>query len=253
VDPRTRRSRFWINGIIDVICNCGYWNRYKGTISGKYLNKRHNQYCKWGVYECLYRIILLSYYSTNKFNKLKYQSIDSTFVKNLYGAEIYGRDIKYKSKNGIKISVIVDINGVPNSIAIAGANNYDSKIAMEQINNVLIETDTKSVENNNKYKQYIIGDAAYCSTPLCNALIKQGYTPIMDVNKRNTKNRILLRKMNTAKRKYRKIQNKRLVVENFNSWLHKYPKLDRVIEKSTKSFRGLLLLGCSILVNNKLG
>jgi hypothetical protein len=90
------------------------------------------------VYECLYRIVLLSYYSTNKFNKLKYQSIDSTFIKNLYGAEIYGRDVKYKSKNGIKISVIVDANGVPNSIAVAGANNHDSKIAMEQINNVLV-------------------------------------------------------------------------------------------------------------------
>jgi hypothetical protein len=75
----------------------------------------------------------------------------------------------------------------------------------------------------------------------------------MDVNKRNTKNKILLRKMDADKRKYRKIQNKRLVVENFNSWIHKYPKLDRVIEKSTKSFNGLLLLGCSILVNNKLG
>ena len=75
----------FINGILDVINNCAYWNRYKGLINGKYLNKRHNRYNKWGVYECLYRIILLIYYSTNKFNKLKNQSIDSTFIKNLYG------------------------------------------------------------------------------------------------------------------------------------------------------------------------
>lgn len=96
----------FINGIIDIINNCSYWSRYKGKINGKYLNKRHNEYIKWGVYECLYRIVLLSYYSTNKFNKLKYQSIDSTFIKNLYGTEIYGRCKQYKSKNCTKISTI---------------------------------------------------------------------------------------------------------------------------------------------------
>ena len=80
----------FINGIIEVIENNTYWNRYTGKVPGKYLNKRHNQYCKWNVYECLYRIVLLSYFSTNKFNKLHYQCIDSTFISNLYGSEIYG-------------------------------------------------------------------------------------------------------------------------------------------------------------------
>jgi hypothetical protein len=27
----------FINGIIDVVNNCAYWNRYKGKISGKLL------------------------------------------------------------------------------------------------------------------------------------------------------------------------------------------------------------------------
>ena len=101
----------FINGIIDVVNNCAYWNRYKGKISGKYLNKKHNEYCKWGVYECMYRIILLMYFSTHKFNKLQYQCIDSSFITNLFGAEIYGRNVQYKSKNGIKISQITDRNG----------------------------------------------------------------------------------------------------------------------------------------------
>lgn len=73
-----------------------FWCRYHGKVNGKYLNKRHNKYVKWNVYECLYRIILLSYYSTNNFNKLKYQAIDSTFIKNIYGSEIYGRCKQYK-------------------------------------------------------------------------------------------------------------------------------------------------------------
>ena len=38
----------FINGIIEVITNCSYWNRYNGKITGKYLNKRHHEYYKWG-------------------------------------------------------------------------------------------------------------------------------------------------------------------------------------------------------------
>ena len=243
----------FINGIIDVLNNGTYWNRYKDKISGKYLNKRHNRYCEWGVYECLYRIISLSYYSTNKYNKLKYQCIDSTFIKNLYGSEIYGRNVEYKSKNGIKVSVIVDINGVLNSFAIGCGNSNDGKIALQQINNnMLIDTDTSSVKNNNRFKQIMIADAAYYSKELYSQLKKKGYTPITDVNKRNTKKKELLKIIENDKKKYQKIQGKLLKVKNFNAWIKKYPKIDRLVEKSVKSFIGLLLLGCSMILINKL-
>jgi hypothetical protein len=32
----------FIDGILDIISNCSYWNRYRGLISGKYLNKRRS-------------------------------------------------------------------------------------------------------------------------------------------------------------------------------------------------------------------
>lgn len=54
-------------------------------IEGKYLNKKHNQYCKLGVYECLYMIILTIYFEDSKYEKIKYQKVDTTFIKN----EIY--------------------------------------------------------------------------------------------------------------------------------------------------------------------
>ena len=39
----------FINGIIDIINNCAFWRRYRGKVSGSYLNKIHNKYCRWGV------------------------------------------------------------------------------------------------------------------------------------------------------------------------------------------------------------
>ena len=102
----------YVNSIIEILRNGRYWSRYNGLIKGNTLNKKHNEtdshkvricyvsknknkvftffndFCKWGVYECLYRIILCEYFSKNKSSKLHFQSIDSTFIPNLYGTEL---------------------------------------------------------------------------------------------------------------------------------------------------------------------
>src|SRR5271170_6766606 len=96
------------------------------------LNTQKKLYVKWDVYYCLYRIVLLHYFSINKYRKLQYQSIDSTFIKNLHCEDIYGRNVRYKSKNGISLSVITDINGVHVNVVIAAANVHDHKIAIAQ-------------------------------------------------------------------------------------------------------------------------
>ena len=185
---------------------------------------------------------MLSYFSTNKFTKLHNQFIDSTFIKNLYGSDIYGRFVKCKSKNGVNVSLITDSNGVPISIATGAANEHDATIACKQLNNnMLIETEINKVKNNNKYKQFMIGDAIYHNQHLYEILRKKGYIPRTDINIRRTKNEILLKFLNNEKKKYKKKQQKRLVIERCNAWIHKYPKLDRVIEKSIRSFNGLLL------------
>jgi len=242
----------FINGIIEVIQNNTYWNRYKGTISGKYLNKRHNQYCKWNVYECLYRIVLLMYFSTQKYNKLHHQSIDSTFISNLYGTEIYGRNSKYH-KNGINTTFIVDQQGTPIAAAINGGNRHDSKVVEKILNQPFFtETNTKSVCRNNKYRQYMLADSAYHNKNVYEILMKKGYTPITDANIRNTQDEQKKKEIIKIKQKYKKYQKKRLKVENCNAWVKKYPKISRIIEKSVKSFCGLLLLALSFIANNKL-
>ena len=70
-------------------------------------------------------------------------------------------------------------------------------------------------------------------------------TPITDINKRRTIDKEKLKK------KYLKESKRRAVIERSFSWLHKYPKLDRFIEKTIKSYAGLLLLGSSMIVAGK--
>jgi transposase len=223
-----------IEGIIDVLNNNAYWNQYKGLISGKYLSRLHKEFCKWGVYDCLYIIMLNHYYSVDKYIKLKHQFVDTTFIKNFNGTEMYGCNVEHKNKNGIKLSIITDSKGIPINLAIASGNVSDCKILMEQIDNIaFFDPCTKNVVNNNKYKQCLIGDAGYYSNDVYETLTHKGYTPITDVNKRNTKKQELLDKIDMDKKKYLKYQTKRNIIEHFNAWFHKFPKLDRVIEKST--------------------
>jgi hypothetical protein len=143
----------FINGILHVVNKCSFWTDY-GDISSSYLNKRHHLYCLWGVYHCLFKIISHHYFDTKGNDKLKYQLIDTTFIKNLYGDETYGMAKEYKNKNGIKISFKSNDEGFPLSAAISSANTNDVKIAVLQ-NHEYIDTNAKTVRNNNRYKRYV--------------------------------------------------------------------------------------------------
>ena len=242
----------FINGIFDVLDNGTYWRRYKGTVPGKYLNAKHNEYCNMGVYDCMYYIILQIYFNDSKYEKLKHQSIDSTFIRNLYGIEMIQRNPHHKNKNGIKVSSINDTNGVPISYAIGKGATNDSKIAKIQINHSFVELNTNKVKNNNRYKQNMYADAQYDSQELIKILRQKGYKPRTDVNIRNTKNKYKLKQLELRKREYNKARNKRAIIEISYSWIHKYPKLNRFVEKSIKSYVGLLLLASSKIVIKKI-
>ena len=120
------------------------------------------------------------------------------------------------------------------------------------INKPLINPETMRAKLNNKYKQTMLADAGYYNKYIIRSLKKKGYKPIIDVNIRRTKNEKLLLKMKKDKILYEKNKNKRLAVERCNSWIHKYPKLTRVVEKTSSSFKGILLLALSFTVNNKI-
>lgn len=132
----------------------------------------------------------------------------------MFGSEFYGRNTKYKSKNGISVSTINDNLGVPISFAIASANTHDSKIILNQMDHMYIDTNTKRMRKNNRYKQYIYADSGYDTIKIKNKFKKKGYTPIIDPNIRSTIDEQKLQKYYKAKKLYKTIQHKRIVIEN---------------------------------------
>ena len=75
--------------------------------------------------------------------------------------------------------------------------------------------------------------------------LKKKYIPI--IPKRKSK----LNKTSLSKNEI-PIYRKRIIVEKFFAWLKRYPKVDRIYEKTNISYRGLLLMASSIIIFNRI-
>ena len=211
--------------------------------------------------------------------ELKYQSIDSTFVEDINGSKFSSYNKIYKRRKGeaskgIKISSLVTTKGI--RINIDSGNKYDSPLLPKIINNCIINTNTKKYTNHNRYKQYLFADSGYDSKENHDFLINKGYIwckyvapnarknsiynashckvepydiPIIIQNKRNIKNMKLLRKRN---KRQNEIYKKRSIIENYHSWLKKFPKIKLLYERNIYSYRGLVLLGISVLIYRRI-
>ena len=168
-------------------------------------------------------------------------SIDSTFISNKYGTEKIGRNIFYKSKNGIKITTIVDSNGIPLDLRIDSGNTHDSKIAPKILNN-LKNIDSKI--NNQPKNKYLLADKGYDSQKIREIIKTSKYIPLIAKRKTNNKAKRLTKKENV-------IYKKRIIIEHSYSWLKMNAKIEKLYEKTIKSYKGLLLLAISILIFNR--
>jgi hypothetical protein len=243
-------------GIIDVLKNNSSWNSYCGIINGNTLRKKHNEWTKMGVYDKLYKESVDKYLKNfGKTKELKLQSIDSTFVEKKGNSKFATKCGVYKCKKGqsstgIKITSIVTTNGIPISVNIDAANNYDSKLLPAAINNCIIDCNTKKYKNHNRYKQTMLADAGYDSKMNYKILKKRGYKTIILQNKRSIKNENLLRILNKHDlKKYKK----RIIVENYHSWIKKLCKIKYLYETNIENYKGLLLLlGISMIIYRRI-
>lgn len=245
----------YIIGIIDVLKNYQSWNSYTGKVNGNTLRKKYNEWVKLGVFEDVYETSLKKYLKNTKITEeLKYQSIDSTFIEDINGSKyasysgIYKRR-KGESSKGIKITSIVTTNGIPISVSINTAKNNDTPILPNAIKNIVINCNTKRYSNHNRFKQYFLADSGYDSKNNIKLIKKLGYTSLIKYNKKNTKNKNLMRIFN---KKQEKIYKKRNIIENYHSWFKKFIKIKCLYEHKIENYRGLLLLGISIIIHRRI-
>lgn len=244
----------YIIGIIDVLRYNHSWNSYSGIINGNTLRKKHYEWIKLNIYEEVYKRSLNKYLKVvSKTEEFKYQTIDSTFIRDNNGSKesdysgIY-KERKGVSSKGIKITSIVTTSGIPLSTNITSANKHDCTVLPEVINNMVVKCNTYKYRNHNRYKQYFLGDPAYDTKTISKILKEKGYTPVIKQNPRGIKKKQLLRPFNES---HKTIYRKRMIIENYHSWLKRFIKIKSLNERLIGNYMGLLYLGISIIINRR--
>jgi|SRR5580692_1834524 hypothetical protein len=245
----------YIIGIIDVLRYNHSWNSYSGIINGNTLRKKHYEWVKLNIYEEVYKRSLNKYLKViPKTEEFKYQAIDSTFIRDNNGSKESGysgiyKERKGESSKGIKITSIVTTSGIPLSTNIVSANKHDCTVFPKVINNMVVECNTYKYHNHNRYKQYFIGDPAYDTKDIAKILKKKGYTQVIKQNPRRIKKKRLLRPFNESQKT---IYRKRMIIENYHSWLKRFIKIKSLNERLIENYMGLLYLGISIIINRRI-
>lgn len=198
----------------------------------------------------MYTKIIKSYIQKTNKNNFKYLSIDSQFVINKKMLLSYvGRNKDYKSKNGLRISAIVDTKGIPIYNSINSGNRYDSIFIINMMEKLFsLGLDPNDFYNKKKSKIYVLGDAGYHSKDNINFIKNNNMIQIIDYNKRNTKNEDIINE-NMLTKKQKEIFKKRHIVENSHAWKEEiFPRLGKIYDRELKNYENIHLLSIIHLI-----
>ena len=93
---------------------------------------------KWAnadLFEIAYKRLLQLY---ARRRRPRHYAIDSTFVKNMYGRDVVGRNPTDRGRKATKFSVVVDDVGVPHAFLFTGANVSDMILFEKTIDTSLV-------------------------------------------------------------------------------------------------------------------
>ena len=200
------------------------------------------------LFKNIYIDILKKYFKINISGKLKYLSIDSSFIKNEYASNV-GFNNQYKKKRLSKLSLIVDSKGVPISSILKAGNISDQSLFNSNFKDILIDITCNN--KNNKHKRYLLADSGYDSVTIKNKIKEYNIKPIIRYNKINillnevyefnTKNKNIIA-VNTLTKKESDTCIKRMVIENCFSWLYKNRRLCKRYDKQNIVYLNFLYI-----------
>ena len=225
-----------INHYIDVI-----FKVVKIGIPWKALNEKlhfstyHKKFIKWNnlnLFENIHKIIIKLLNSRNLlFNNNKDLYIDSIMTKNINKKEYIGPNHYDRNKNGNKISIIFTKTWIPIGLKLEPSNIHDINIINHTIDNISIKIIGSRIEG-------------YISSDLKNNLKKNKNIDLITCNKSNSKNNInILEENNFLKGRY--------IVENVNSWIKDYRRVNNRYEKKELNYEQLIFLSINNIILNK--
>lgn len=206
-----------------------------------------DKFAKNNVFKNVYNELMESYFKINKSGKLKYISIDSSFVKNECSNK--GAFNGYnKKKRLFKISTIVDVNGIPLSSIVRPGNMSDQKLAAINFKHLFVDIIPNA--HNNKHKRYLLADSGYDTVCIHSKMKDMNITPIIWFNKRNTKDSKIIenRKFN---KKESLIYKKRIIVENLFSWIYKNRRVSRRYDRKINNYESFLYMAYIKIIINR--
>ena len=237
-----RNTKYSLDQILDVIeyilVTGSSWRSLNLSIFKNYNIKWQSIYhhfikfSKANVFRKVYIELLDTYFKKNKFGKLKYLSIDTSFIKNHYASNVAFNGF-CKKKRLSKLSLIVDSNGVPLSALLSEGNKHDLKLMETNMKTLFIPISLPKNNKNNKHKRYLLADANYYSHINNDKIQNMNISPII-ARKKNVKNKL--------NKKQKKILKKRMIVENTFSWIFMSRRTSGRYDKSTRNYMSFLFM-----------
>lgn len=239
-----KSQRYKLNEILPLILfvlRTGISWKHITTIHHNTVYKTFIRLTKCGLFKSTYIALLNQYIKRSPNKKLNIQCMDSSIIGNKYGCQDIGRNKYCRNKKVTKISFITDSKGIPINVKVNKGNSFDSEILCNQLNNNMV--DEKVLTKNSKY---ILGDKGYCSTKLRTLLNNRGYETIIPFNKRNTKDKTKIKKLNT---KQLNILKKRVVIEHtFGKLKKQFRRIDTRYDKMTSTYTEFLFFALIWLI-----
>lgn len=222
-----------IDDIIYVLKTGISWRNIRSSINWNTLYWHYKRFVKFDIFKKVY-MILIKQYSQNLTNT---HIIDSTFIPNKFGKNKIARNVFYKSKNGTKISLIIDSNCVPVSVILKQGNIHDVNFIDDHIKDVIYLS--KKCNHNEKY---FLADKGYASKVVRSKLENLGYTVYIPKKKNNK----LIYKFDSIKYKLR------LKIEHIFARLKLFRRIMNRYDSLLKNYLSFLYLALIFIFIEKL-
>ena len=220
----------YVKIIYDVLITGQQWNTITDKLHYTVYHKHYINWCRLGIFNELYQIVLKMKTQLKKINKNCY--VDSTIIRNICGIEDANYTYKIKSKKGTKVSIIVNSKGIPLSIHTTNSNYSDVSLVLPSYMKI----------NKNIKIENLIGDKGYVSNKI-KTYFKEKYNINYVYPEKGTI-------INTDEDN--KLVKSRYINENSFSWLTKYRRLTCRYEKITLTFHSFIQLAyVNIMLNKK--
>ena len=152
----------------------------------------------------------------------------------------------HKKVKGIKLSVLVDLQGLPLSIIIVPANKNDSTLYIPTLKNFRIKRPVGRPVNR---PSKVTADMIYDIAKIRKYNRKRGIKSNIPVNKRNQKKKKRERPIKVDQEEYKK----KSVVKRFFSWIESCKKVFPTYEIKEISYLGVVMLAAIMRLDKVLG